>query len=722
MVTEITNEDFVARSSDVFSEEEAKLKAAHDLAIAELNRIREKASTEAAALSANGHYSVHTVEGIGKYVIPRRTGWKPLLEVIHDPVPNIDFSANIYPAFDGILGQHFNSPYLLDPLDDKFMSYESLRDNLAAVRNFLMQTYYANTPEGMTPEKAKQALADIAAFVGDGLYNNWRYYGVIPNHNPTQPFIDLDRARKENGKGAQYIYEKILEMQRHSNWMRPFDAVMELFGGKKHHDWKLPPANKTHFREKYGKDLAEGEPDIRATVAATEADIAAMEARLADIRDAKLLSTVAQDLDHIGNHLIYTAEHMEAGGVAHLSAPVRRDAVEIALDILRKLKLSIGNASTLDGLQMKPTDDMAVLGAVKGVATTFERLLAWARGNNDAGILQHPSILAATQAIGQLGYLAKAEALRIATLARNPVLASTIGAQLRSLPEGYAKASDATFGGLLDKIGRGIDTVINRTQQVGVDGAEVGFSRENRLGSTLSAAPTAGSSNQVGADEAARRNAQAATADQLAAMAQAQKLNSQLAAQARTQQAQGQQPSAPPRSSATVGRQALQNARTQQRQTSTSAPAPTTAPLTPAQQMATQRNNAAANAALQAAHLREEQLHHEQQQQQILAQQKAAAAKAAMAKAQAAAKIDPNLLKGFDMKGVTGKPIMPGRAIDPKNVLKPIPKATTPTTAAAPAPSTTPKPAPITAEDDKLKNPYTVQPPTAPNRGGGRGF
>jgi hypothetical protein len=195
---------------------------------------------------------MHEVPGLGRYVIPRRIGWEPLLEIIHDPIPNIDFSANIYPALDGVIGQRFNSPYLLNPLDDKFESYESLRDNLAAVRNFLMETYYANTPAGMNSDKARQSLNEIMTFVGNGLYNNWKYYGVIPNHHWGEPHIDLTRAREPGGRGAQYIYERILEQQRHSNWLRPFAALTALFGGNTLPDWKLPSADKTHFLVRSG--------------------------------------------------------------------------------------------------------------------------------------------------------------------------------------------------------------------------------------------------------------------------------------------------------------------------------------------------------------------------------------------------------------------------------------------------------------------------------------
>lgn len=740
MSNDITNPEFTTPSSDLYAEEEAALATAHAQAVAELNRLREQASIDDKMKGENPDYSLHEAKDIGQYVIPRRTGWKALLKIIHDPVPNIDFSANIYPAFDGILGDHFQSPYLLDPLDDHYESYEDLRDNLAAVRNFLLQTYYANTPDGMSPEKAKTALAEIAGFVGDGLYNNWLFLGLVPNHNPSKPFIDLSRAREGGGKGAQYIYEKILEYQRHSSWLRPFEKLTELFGGKVHPDWKLPPANQTHFRDFAFKTIKEDmSPEQMAAMAIANAQnrATAIEDRLSSIRDARALSTTATDLDAIGNHLLYTAQHMEEG-VAHLSEPVRVNAVEIARDILRKLKLSIGGAATLDGLNMKPTDDMATLGAIKGVATVYERLLAWARSNNDAGILQHPSVIAATRAIGQLGLLAKLEGLRMAELAGNTALSTALREQIKRVPEAFKTTRGTTFGDLFDAIESGMNTILYRTQQVSVTGAKVGFSRENTLGQNLSSAPTAGIANQVNASQAAaERNAQAAQADQQAALAQAQKMHAQMAASARAAQQQGQQastqapPPQPSRSNATVGRSALRNAQNQQRttpvKTNITSSATPLANLTPAQQMQAQRNATQA-AAAQASREREEQLKHElqrQQQQQLLAKQQAQkAAAAAFAKVKATAQSLPpgmaeSLRNSVSLKGVTGAPVVTGRAALNQKIQAEIAAKAPPAPPPGPAGAT-----PIsTNPNDPLRNPYVVPTPTGPKPSGpGRGF
>ena len=197
MAADITSDDFVAKSSDVLAAEEAALKAAHEKALADLNRIQIEAASKGHNLSPFDDFEMYEATGVGRYVIMRDKGWEPLYNIISNDndhksiVANIDFSANVYPEFDGVIGEHFESPYLLDPLDDKFMSFKPLRDNLAAVRNFLIQTYFANPPHGMTDETAKDCLNQIAGYVGDGLYNNWLFLGVIPNHDAVGVLTEL---------------------------------------------------------------------------------------------------------------------------------------------------------------------------------------------------------------------------------------------------------------------------------------------------------------------------------------------------------------------------------------------------------------------------------------------------------------------------------------------------------------------------------------------------
>ncbi|MEJ0009539.1 MAG: hypothetical protein WDN72_02835 [Alphaproteobacteria bacterium] len=495
-------------ADDIFSEpaSDAQLREsdALDTAIAqaraELGAMMQAASAADMQGAQLGDYTLHEVMGVGRYAVPRRHGWLPLIEIIRNPGANIDFSLRDYPVFDSILSQHFDALQLSDPINDDYESWLPLRDNIAAVRNFLMQTYYTNTPPGMTPGKARESLAQIAAFVGDGLHNNRLLLGLVPNHDPRKPFISISEASRTGGRGAQYLYEKILEMQRQSNWMRPFAPIVAMFGGKPTHDWMLPGPYATPFNALYYRDELNAAASPQAQMQAALQRLDQLQARRAQLRQSAALTMQAVDLDAIGNHLLFTADHLS--GIASMAEPTRREAVDIAKDILRKLKISIGNLNILEGLRLKPSDDLAALGAIKGVVLVYERLLAWGRGI-DPSIMQHPSIMAATQAIGQLGYLAKARG--DARGAGRRQFGS--GRQDRGAAQAQSRsisrvASEPQFGGLLDRVERGIDTVLNRIQEINGPGAMVGHLPSKDLGSYMSGAPIAGQAMTLSADGA----------------------------------------------------------------------------------------------------------------------------------------------------------------------------------------------------------------------------
>ena len=680
----------------------------------QLSAMNDAASSADQLTNEAEEYSIHEVAGVGRYAVVRRTGWRPLLKVINDHVANIDFSPAGYPAFDAIIGanNNFPSPYLLDPLDEKFGSYRHLRENLAAVRNFLMETYYVNTPPGMTPDKAQKTLEEIADYVGKGLRNNYEFLGFVPNHDPFAPFISLSAAKASGGDGAQYIYEKILEMQRQSNWMRPFSAVVSLFGGKPAPDWMLPSADHTDFKNLFETDIAKHEViQGKPTPGMLEAGVAAvsnLEAQRAQLMNKQQLNVMATDMDAIANHLLATAGNMQ--NVSQLSDPVRRDAIDIAKDILRKLKVSLGNVNIMDGLKLPPKEDVSALGAIKGVAMVYERLVAWGRGV-DPSIMQHPSVLAATQALGQMGYLAKLEALRMARAAGNNGLAESLADQLKRIPDAYAKVTDSnkSFGAMLDKVERGIDTIMNRLQALSGPGAKIGISAANELGSSINAAPVAGAAMQA-TNAAANARANTALANQQALLMTAE--NNVARKQAATTTARADE-NAKPQTRPVIGRPVTQQTKPKTTSTSTT----TLNPLkTPANLSAAQLQ-ALRNSALHHAHEHEE-AEHQHQMKQMMDNQRLQAAKTAQKAAAKAAmsKIDPNLLKGFQTAtsthGLTGAPVNPGskgpysvgQYVNGSTHVASVQNKTVPAQPKAP---------------HEEQNPFV---PTPPSRGGGRGF
>ena len=639
MADEPTVETFLDPSVNAPLEELAAVDAAVERARALLGEMHTQANT-----TAGDGYTLHEIPGVGRYAIPSQTGWKPILKLLRDPAVDIDFSVRSYPMFDGVLDDRFDGAPLSDPLHDEFDEYQSLRDNIAAVRNFLMQLYFSTPPHGLTADKAEKLLVQIAGFVGDGLHNNLRLFGAIPNHDPTKPFISLSEAKQPDGRGAQYIYEKILEMQRHSNWLRPFDAVVALFGGKPYGNWMLPPADQTPFRQAFFSFIAPpkmSNPPTAEEIAAQQRYIQQLEARRLELQHATSLTLMANDLNAIGNHLLYTSDNLN--DVAQMAEPVRREAVEIAKDILRKLKIALGDLNILDGLKLKPQDDMATLGAIKGVVMVYERLVAWARGI-DPTILQHPSVMAATRAVGQLGYLSKLEAYRLAKAAGNSALAEKIKGQLSRIPPYFSEATDTHFGSLLDKVERGIDTVMNRVHEVSGPNAMLGHKASKDISSFMHQAPTAGQAMQLSSDASssrAQKQMAILEAQDMAERAQAQRIQAQ-AAQRAQQAGQQQQPQVQSRA---PGRQAVQQAKQQ-----ASRPAASSTPTNPASNpgMNAAQRAAAQQNAFMAAKLREQEDHQHPSPKEV------------------AQKIDPRIINNIraatSTSGITGTPVTTNRA------------------------------------------------------------
>lgn len=545
----------------------------------------------AAELALRSNAEVREVPGVGRYAIPTVSGWEALCEVIRDKSIDVNYSPTGYPSFDGIVQKFSQNAFLEDPDQPEYdtATYIHLRDNIAAVRNFLMETYYANTPAGMSSGDAKRSLEEIAQFVGEGLHNNYMLLHLLPNHDPSKTFIDLDAAAEPHGKGAQYLYEEILKHQRQSSWMRPFAAVVELFGGKKPVDWMLPSAMQTPFV----LDAAQAD-----TLYAMEDQAAA---RLRDLQNqrgrldqAMEMTALAIDMEAVGNSLLATAQRL--GDPNQMAEPVQRRAIDIAKDILNKMRLTIGDKQVKDGMQLSPQDDRATVSGIQGVAMVYERLLAWGRGI-DPSIAQHPSVMAATQAVGQFGYLAKMEALRVAKAVGNTVLADRIAARIAALPDAYKNTSAQQFGELLNRVENGINTVLDRIQAIQGPGASVGHTPYKELGSYMSGAPIAGLAMQLSGDgsnrdAAGKRNAEMLAAEEAVAQSQAARINSQTAARSQQQGQTQQAPSRPAR-----GQQAVQQARRQSSSVSTTSTTNATMTNLSAQQRAIMLRQAAFRAA-----------------------------------------------------------------------------------------------------------------------------
>lgn len=623
----------------------------------QLDAMRVAASEADAADGLSGGGMMHAVEGVGRYGVPYQDGWGGLLDLLRDGSAKLGFSENEFPSFDKIVAAKAQAP--------------ALRENLAALRNYLMQGYYSDTPAGMTPEKAKQSLEEIAGYLGDAL---------------EAKRLDAERASAPEGKGTQYLFEQIHGLSRRVGWLRPYPGIAALF--KLPLDWALPKTWQTPFHNwldglfSFDQEMSEGEVD------AAMQELDALELKREKIEEEMRIVDTMTDLEKLGDNLIRSAQSLP--DVSTMSEPVRRDAIELAKEILRKLRNVMGDKDPTKGLGINPEDDVAPLGGLIGVAEVYERLLGWARGV-DPTIMQHPAIMAAIQALGKLGYISKFEAFRMALLSSDAALADRLQADLDGIPAGYADMDELVFATLIDRVEAGIDTVLNRVQSISGPGASVGHSPGKELGSFMAATPIAGNALQaksegVGGRDAQVRQQQAVQeARASATRAQTQRIASQVAQQQRTAQG-ANQPSS--RGSAQAQLNAVR------------------------QRLAAARRNTSAQMAArnaQMAHMHDhdhDHDHHGPQHHNPQAQQQSQMA-------QTIAKIDPRLLNNIKQMntmtaGLTNMPVVTGRQAFDK-----MQKAATgglkpPATPAAPAKT----------DEQKKKEQQAMMPPPPPNKGG----
>lgn len=407
---------------------------------------------------------------IGRWLVPKKNTLDAHYAMVKNRALDIDFSPANYPGFDQIFTEKYAGKGFFDPEHENFPRYEPLRDNLATVRNYILTQYF---PENGVPDPKRSAqLKEIAEFLAEGLSNDKVYFGFIVSHNPFKPFIDVKLAKAPNGEGARYLYAKILEMQRQNNWNRPFDKVTELFGGTATGGWGLPKLEDSIFSLDAPEiDNDADHKDVGQRIGALAALFDALEEKRAALRERFALRNHAQDLNALANQMFDTFYTMKEG-VDALAQPIRREAVDIAHDILNKLKIRLSSTEAEMVTQFPSNEDTDALSSISGVGRVIQRMSSYlmAAGQNAMSI---PAVAAAHQALGQIAYMAKMNAYNAALIAGDGKLVATISSQLSELKSHGFGGTSASLGSLVNKLQQGVEALSSRSNGASIVGAEV---------------------------------------------------------------------------------------------------------------------------------------------------------------------------------------------------------------------------------------------------------
>lgn len=414
------------------------------------------------------HHVAHTVkfrQGVGKFIIPKENTWAAHRILIVDPKLKLGYSAEHYPYFDSVINDYVSFSPLTNAGDVRYSAYDVLRENLAIVRNYIMGEFFPDGSIDKDDEAKLRHLVQVGEFIGKGLNNDRLFF------NPIKPRVSKEKANMP-GTGAQYIYEQILKRQTYHNWLMPIMLPIQKIKGQTPKHWNLPDLIDSPFSD---ENLMQPPPKTAASMTSDEIAVACSQIDRDSTMSFDAAHTYADGINHIADDLTHASTMYN--GVDTLQEPTRRESVEIAKEILRKLKVKLGAALIENGLTPKAASNFSILESIKGVVQVYEfhlnKLLQLAP---DA--MNNPTITHANDAIGKMGYVAKVEALRVAEKGNDTALAKSLYNQIMQMPTHWQHPTETHFGQLFEQIEDGLNSVIARLEQLEEPDASV----ENWMG------------------------------------------------------------------------------------------------------------------------------------------------------------------------------------------------------------------------------------------------
>lgn len=413
---------------------------------------------------------LYELAGVGRFCQPPQNSWAAHRQVVQADGRALGYWPSHHPFFDNIIHQGVNDAALWDEKRSDFAAYQVLRENLAIVRNYIMCEFF---PDGSVdaPDTQKiRHMGHIAELVRDGLNND----RLAPN--PLRPLIRKDKANLP-GTGAQYIYSQIVKRQNYFSWLDPILHPIAWLKGESSSAWELPELEDSPFSD---AALRQPSPPTNDDML-TDEDIGLLAGAMSrsDMEMPSEALNFSEELDMVASDI--TAASAQYASVQSLKEPTKRESVEIAKDILNKLKLKIGEALIENGLTHFAKENFSIMDALKGAVRVYEFHLHKLM-QTDPRILENPAIMAANAAIGKISYLAKQDVLKLAEKSGNKELANAVRKEISKMPKNWQNISERTYGQLLGSLESGLNTVLlrlNQTRKQTGSSYMLGFIHEN---------------------------------------------------------------------------------------------------------------------------------------------------------------------------------------------------------------------------------------------------
>lgn len=400
-------------------------------------------------------WEMRDIRGVGRYAIPNYPWWEAERAVIL--AEQLEFNAQAF-LFDTILTTHL--PFLKRTRQDTRQQTQQiiLMRNLSVLRNFLMQTQYGKA--GIVSPQARIATEKLALQTAAMLKRGQGFLASITGMlaYPGAGRVGFSAAAEERS-GAALLYRALYDLRYRPGSLRTFLQSLKVIPTP---TWELPPLEDTPFHPTHLRAALMEKKNIVTIPAPPPRDAMELPAAMAGVQAV----LEVEDVD-IGDGMLLSVDT--------LSEAVKREAIDIAHDILKNLKVQFEQVPLREMINLDPNmlrDSFDDLSIVLQVYDTYLELAA----NAKPAILEDELILEANLAIGKLMYQAKRFELQQAMRANDGGRIAELHKELGAFPSSMSQGNESVSS-VLDTVEKALDKVMGvlRTTSVEAPG-------ENALG------------------------------------------------------------------------------------------------------------------------------------------------------------------------------------------------------------------------------------------------
>lgn len=421
------------------------------------------------------------VNGLGKYMVPVEGTLINHYRLIYDRSNELDFWPEQSPAFDGLVAQTFLDPAFSRSNHPRYFDYEPLRDNIATVRNYVLHSVMngVDTTNPAQMKNAERKLEQMGREIGVALQRDSLF------RRPGSDHLDVSKASVP-GEGAALMYQLLDKKQQKNKILHPVKA---FFGYD--YQWNLCPIEKSPFSKAnveafcLGDFSQPGNPSHANELEAVEMTKAAKRAR----QEAEALQaqtqpapetaaeptpaapqpaqsfTDAKSLSVLGAAIAGSAFSLDR--VKRLPNPVKDRSVQIARDILDKLRVEVGTSDRQEWLSLSSeeakTQGEAIASIAELYAESYQAALVVDPNLKNDVIMQ-----SSNEAVGKLAYLMKQQAAQEMLAEGNADDAQMLMAEIEQFPAEWKQVDGVQVGELLDQMQYGLEhthTVVQEALQ-----------------------------------------------------------------------------------------------------------------------------------------------------------------------------------------------------------------------------------------------------------------